>query len=99
MNRLRSALCLVCLWLPGCILYVPIDLGSLGGPGDLEETLVLGEDGPKIALIEISIVCQQQSDDFQIPIPGSSAQWRVMIRVAIDVGTSFQKHSRSLVLI
>jgi protease-4 len=40
--------------LTGCVLYAPIDLGSLGGPGELRETLVEGTTGPKIVLVDIT---------------------------------------------
>jgi len=40
--------------LSGCVLYAPVDLGSLGGPGELRETLLEGTTGPKIVLLEIS---------------------------------------------
>lgn len=40
--------------LTGCVLYLPIDLGSLGGPGELRETVLEGTKGPKIVLVEIS---------------------------------------------
>lgn len=43
-----------CTALTGCILYSPIDLGALGGPGELRETVVEGTEGPKIVLVEIS---------------------------------------------
>lgn len=42
------------LALSGCILYAPVDLGSLGRPGEIEESTVLGESGPKIAMVDIS---------------------------------------------
>ncbi len=42
------------LSLTGCILYSPIDLGSLAGPGELVETVLDGTSGPKIVLVEIS---------------------------------------------
>ena len=48
------------LLLSGCLLYAPVDLGALGGPGELEESVVLGSKGPKLALIEVSGVI---SDD------------------------------------
>lgn len=43
-----------CTALTGCILYTPIDLGSLGGPGEFRETVLQGTSGPKIVLVEIS---------------------------------------------
>ena len=43
-----------CLLLSGCILYAPVDLGALGSPGELEESVVLGSAGPKIVLVEIT---------------------------------------------
>jgi protease-4 len=53
--QLRSLAPLVAfLALTGCVLYSPIDLGSLGGPGELRETVVEGTSGPKIVLVEIS---------------------------------------------
>ena len=58
------------LLLTGCILYSPIDLGSLGNPGPLRETAVLGTSGPKIVLVEISGVI---SDEAAKIIPNSLA--------------------------
>ena len=43
-------LLVVALPLPGCI---TLDLGKLGGRGELVEEVVLGESGPKILMIEI----------------------------------------------
>ncbi len=60
-TRIALALC-VPLALSGCILYAPVDLGSLGGPGEIEESVVLGESGPKIAMIDISgMITEEQS--------------------------------------
>ena len=41
----------IALTLTGCILYTPIDLGALGGPGELRETVLEGTSGPKIVLV------------------------------------------------
>ncbi len=49
------------LLLTGCILYSPIDLGSLGSPGPLRETVVMGTAGPKIVLVEISGVISDEA--------------------------------------
>lgn len=62
---LAAAAALLCL--TGCILYSPIDLGALGSPGPLRETVVQGSAGPKIVLVEISGVI---SDDEQRPTLG-----------------------------
>jgi protease-4 len=51
-----------CIALTGCILYTPIDLGSLAGPGELRETLLEGTRGPKIVLIEISGVISDSEE-------------------------------------
>ncbi len=50
----RTASLLSSLLLSGCILYAPVDFGSLGSPGKLQESVVLGSDGPKLAMIEIT---------------------------------------------
>ena len=50
----RALACLSALTLSGCILYTPIDLGSLAGPGELRETVLEGTSGPKILLVEVS---------------------------------------------
>jgi protease IV len=42
------------LALTGCVLYSPIDLGSLTGPGEIRETVIEGTSGPKIVLVEIT---------------------------------------------
>ena len=47
---LRGFPLLALLFLPGCI---NLDLGSLGGRGELVEEVVYGEDGPKILMLEI----------------------------------------------
>jgi len=47
---LRGLPLLALLVLPGC---VNLDLGSLGGRGELVEEVVYGEDGPKILMLEI----------------------------------------------
>jgi protease IV len=61
MIALRTTL-LAALLLSGCILYAPVDLGSLGSAGKLEETVVLGESGPKIAMIDVSGVITEEQD-------------------------------------
>lgn len=50
----------VCL--TGCILYSPIDLGALGSPGPLKESVVSGERGPKILLVDVSGVISDESE-------------------------------------
>ncbi|MFI5316740.1 MAG: signal peptide peptidase SppA [Myxococcota bacterium] len=50
------------LGLTGCILYSPIDLGALGGPGELRETVLEGTSGPKIVLVDISGVISDESE-------------------------------------
>jgi protease-4 len=40
--------------LTGCVLYSPIDLGSLAARGELRETVLEGTSGPKIVLVDIS---------------------------------------------
>jgi len=50
------------LLLTGCILYSPIDLGSLGSPGPLKESVVLGDHGPKILLVEIDGVISDEAE-------------------------------------
>jgi protease IV len=59
--RLLLGLCL-CLASTGCVLYSPIDLGSLAGPGELRETVVEGTSGPKLVLVEISGTISDQED-------------------------------------
>ena len=48
------------LLLTGCILYSPIDFASLGSPGPLSETVVMGSGGRKIVLVEISGVISDE---------------------------------------
>jgi len=57
-SRLLTSLA-ACLALTGCFLYSPIDLGALGGPGELRETVIEGTRGPKIVLVEISGVISE----------------------------------------
>ncbi len=56
------------LLLSGCILYAPVDLGSLGSPGKLEETVVLGSAGPKIAMIEVTGVISDEESRTRLAI-------------------------------
>lgn len=58
-SRIALALALG-LALSGCILYAPVDLGTLGSPGEIEESVVLGEAGPKIAMIDITGVISDE---------------------------------------
>jgi protease IV len=59
--RIASVLCLaLSLASSGCIFYAPVDLGALGGAGEFEETVVLGESGPKIAMIDITGVISEE---------------------------------------
>jgi protease IV len=51
-----------CLLFSGCILYSPIDLGALGSPGPLHETVIQGTSGPKIVLVEISGVISDEAE-------------------------------------
>jgi protease-4 len=46
----------------GCLLYSPIDLGALAGPGELRETVVRGTSGPKIAMLDISGVIAESQE-------------------------------------
>ena len=56
----RAAAISVLLLLSGCILYAPVDLGSLGSAGELEESVVLGSTGPKIVMIELTGVISDE---------------------------------------
>lgn len=58
----RTPLLAAVFLLSGCILYAPVDLGSLGRAGKLQETVVLGESGPKIAMIDVSGVISEEQD-------------------------------------
>src|SRR6516164_7386181 len=60
----HRCLLLLSLWFAstGCVLYSPIDLGSLAGPGELRETVVEGTTGPKIVLLEVSGVISDEED-------------------------------------
>ena len=60
MTPYRTTAIAALLLLSGCVLYAPIDLGALGSPGELEESVVLGSAGPKLALIEISGVISDE---------------------------------------
>ena len=59
---LAAASAAAALILSGCILYSPIDLGALGSPGPLRETVVMGTTGPKIVLVEISGVISDEAE-------------------------------------
>jgi len=76
------------LLLSGCILYSPIDLGSIGSPGELEETVVLGREGPKFALIEVSGVISDDESRGRLAFaerPGIVAETRnALDRAAAD---------------
>jgi len=64
MTARRTPLLAALFLLSGCILYAPVDLGSLGSPGKLQETVVLGESGPKIAMIEVTgLISEEQDSD------------------------------------
>jgi protease IV len=54
MRLFRIAPLLSLLSLCGCFLYSPIDLGALGSPGELQESVLEGTSGPKIVLVDIS---------------------------------------------
>ena len=56
------------LLLSGCILYSPVDLGSLGSAGELEESVVFGTTGPKIALIEVTGVITDEEQPGRIAL-------------------------------
>jgi protease-4 len=56
------------LLLSGCILYAPIDLGSFGSPGKLEESVVLGSRGPKIAMIDVTGVISDEEERGRISL-------------------------------
>ncbi|HXX47894.1 MAG TPA: signal peptide peptidase SppA [Myxococcota bacterium] len=60
----QRCMLLLTLWFvsTGCVLYSPIDLGSLAGPGELRETVVEGTRGPKIVLLEISGMISDEED-------------------------------------
>ncbi|HTO68836.1 MAG TPA: signal peptide peptidase SppA [Myxococcota bacterium] len=61
LSRLPLVLCLS-LASTACVLYTPIDLGSLGSPGELRETVLQGTTGPKLVLVEISGVISDEED-------------------------------------
>jgi protease-4 len=56
------------LLLSGCILYAPVDFGSLGSPGKLQESVVLGTSGPKIVIVELSGVITEEQERARLPI-------------------------------
>jgi len=62
MTARRTPMLAALLLLSGCILYAPVDLGSLGSAGKLVETVVMGESGPKIAMIDVSGVISDEPD-------------------------------------
>ncbi len=66
MTTIRTTALAALLLLSGCILYAPIDLGALGSPGELEESVVLGTTGPKLALIEVSGVISDEESRTQL---------------------------------
>ncbi|MEX2206517.1 MAG: signal peptide peptidase SppA [Myxococcota bacterium] len=66
-HRLSTSL-LALLLLSGCILYAPVDLGAFGSAGELEESIVLGTTGPKIALIEVTGVITEEEERARISI-------------------------------
>lgn len=74
--------------LSGCILYAPVDLGALGSPGKLQETVVLGSEGAKLALIEVSGVIAEADSRTRIGIserPGLIVETRnALDRAAAD---------------
>jgi protease-4 len=68
MTTQRAASLAALLLLSGCILYAPVDLGSFGSPGELEETVVLGSAGPKLALIEVTGVISDEVNRARLAI-------------------------------
>ncbi len=62
----RLVFAIACAFLlSGCILFPSVDLGLLGGPGELTESSVLGEGDTKLLMVEITGLITDQ------PEPGS----------------------------
>jgi protease-4 len=75
------------LSLTGCILYSPIDLGSLAGPGELVETVLEGTSGPKLVLVEISGVISEAEERGTLgltPRPSVVAETKSVLDRAAD---------------
>jgi len=68
MTKHHTASLAALVLLSGCILYAPVDLGSLGSAGELEESVVLGSAGPKIALIEVTGVISDEESRGRLAI-------------------------------
>ena len=73
----------VCLALSACILYAPVDLGALGSPGEIEESVVLGESGPKIVMIDITGEISEESERGRLAL-GERPNMIVETRNALD---------------
>jgi protease IV len=77
------------LSLTGCVLYTPIDLGSLGGPGEFQETVVEGSKGPKIVMVEISGVISDTEERGTLGLggrPSMVAETKSVLERAADDG-------------
>ncbi|MCP4007769.1 MAG: signal peptide peptidase SppA [bacterium] len=83
----RIAISSAALLLSGCIIYAPVDLGALGAAGEVEESTVLGEDGPKLALIELTGLISDQPTSNPIglrPTPSPVSELRSWLDYAAD---------------
>src|SRR5262245_13424844 len=75
------------LFLSGCILYSPIDLGALGSPGPLRENVILGTAGPKIVLVDVSGVISDEPERSTLGISRRQslvAETKSVLEVAAD---------------
>jgi protease-4 len=86
-SLLRIAGVGLALGLCGCFNRIDVDLGLPETTGELEETVVLGEEGPKIALVEIegTISDQARSGAFGlVPAPSMVAELREVLERAAE---------------
>lgn len=83
----RAAASAAAVLLTGCVLYSPIDLGSLGSPGPLKESVVLGDHGPKILMVDISGVISDEDERSPLGIgrrQGMVAETKSVLDLAAD---------------
>lgn len=93
-----AAVSAVALCLTGCILYSPIDLGSLGSAGPLKESVVLGTSGPKIVLVEIDGVISDEAERSALGI-GQRQSMVAETRSVLDLAADDDKVAAILVRI
>jgi protease IV len=86
MTLVRTGSLALFLSLTGCV-FSPINLGSLGGPGEMQESVLEGTSGPKIVLLDVDGVISDTEERGTFSLterPSIVAETKTMLDRAAD---------------